>query len=104
VEDNSESAPDFRPKRMRVEMPAGAALPGLAALTALMLLCSVILAKTLAYMVDSLEIPQIVAATQALPPTLPVPPLHRRALSDKFLRKGVDEMATGSVSPRPERK
>lgn len=89
---------------MRVEMPAGAALPGLVALTALMLLCSVILAKTLAYMVDSLEIPQIVVATQSLPPTLSTPPLHRRALSDKFLRKGVDEMATGSLPPRPLQK
>ncbi len=102
--DNSDSAQDLRRTRKLVEMPAGSALPGLAVLTALMLFCSVIVAKTLAYMVDTLEVPQIVVASQSLPQTLPAPPLHRRALSDKFLRKGVDDMATGSLPPRSVKK
>ena len=84
---------------MLVEIQAGPALPGLAALTAIMLLCSVIVAKTLAHMVESLEAPQAVAASQSPDQTPSVPPLHRRALSDKFLRMGVDEIATGSIRP-----
>lgn len=99
MQDSAERSPDTRRKHFLVETPAAPVLPGLAALTAVMLLCSVLVAKTLAYMVDSLETPQVVAESQSLPQPLSAPPLHRRALSDKFLRKGVDEIATGSIRP-----
>ena len=84
------------------ETTGGSALPGLAALTALMLLCSVLVAKTLAYMVERVEVRQEVDVAQALPSLTP-DPSHRRALSDRFLRKGIDEVVTGSVHPYPER-
>lgn len=101
-----EKLPDYsrdkRRERSSAETSAGPALPGLAALTALMLLCSVLVAKTLAYMVERVEVRQSVDVAQALPPQTP-DPSHRRALSDRFLRKGIDEVATGSVHRHPER-
>jgi hypothetical protein len=69
-----------------------------------MLLCSVLVAKTLAYMVDSLESPQALPETQAFSQQIPAPPFHRRALSDKFLRMGVDDISTGSISQAPDRR
>ena len=91
-----------RRERSSAETTGGSALPGLAALTALMLLCSVLVAKTLAYMVERVEVRQEVDVAQALPSLTP-DPSHRRALSDRFLRKGIDEVVTGSVRPYPER-
>lgn len=101
VQKNTEKSPDRRRRQLLVETPGGSSLPGLALLTALMLMCSVLVAKTLAYMVDSLEVRQGVEIAQVSPQPAPAAPVHRRALSDKFLRKGVDDIATGSIRLTP---
>lgn len=104
VDKSAEKSPDYGRKRFLVEPRTGSAVPGLAALTALMLVCSVIVAKTLAFMVDSLEARQEVAVSQALPQQASAQPSHRRALSDRFLRKGVDEIVTGSIRVPSDRR
>jgi hypothetical protein len=104
VQNTAEKSPDRRRRRLLVEAPGGSSLPGLAVLTALMLMCSVLVAKTLAFMVENLEIGPGVELAQVSPQPAPATPVHRRALSDKFLRKGVDDLATGSIRPEPNRR
>jgi hypothetical protein len=101
VQNSAEKSSDNQRRRLLVETQGGSPLPGLAVLTALMLMCSVLVAKTLAYMVESLEFRQGVEMAQASPRPNSAPPVHRRALSDKYLRMGVDDISTGAIYPLP---
>jgi len=104
VQNTAEKSPDPRRRRLLVETPGISPLPGLVVLTALMLMCSVLVAKTLAYMVENIEVHQGIEMVQALTQPAPASPVHRRALSDKFLRKGVDDIATGSIRSPTDRR
>ncbi|MFM9162942.1 MAG: hypothetical protein ACKOPH_07775 [Methylocystis sp.] len=69
----------------------------LALLSAAGLVCGVMAAKTLAVVVDGLDPPSVIVALKQTTHRENAPPTHTRALSDRFLRKGLDDIATGSI-------
>ena len=91
-----------RPRRpMRPTAPDAADAWSLAVVTAALLLCSILVAKTLSFMFEGTTTvgPAVVSAEEPTkdPAGRPLVSSHRRALSDRFLRRGVDETATGSI-------
>ena len=88
---------DRQRRPFRAAPPDAADAWSLAVVTAALLLCSILVAKTLSFMFEGATTagPAIVAAEE--PAARRVASSHRRALSDRFLRRGVDETATGSI-------
>lgn len=88
---------DRQRRPMRTAAPDAADAWSLAVVTAALLLCSILVAKTLSFMIEGATMvgPAVVSAEE--PMGRRVVSSHRRALSDRFLRRGVDETATGSV-------
>jgi hypothetical protein len=93
--------PNDRPRRQfRAAAPDAVDAWSLAVVTAALLLCSILFAKTLSFMVEGATASgPAVAAGQAphAQSALRLSPAHRRALSEKFLRQGIDDIATGSI-------
>ena len=81
------------------DAPSGGIL-GLAALSAAVLVCSVLAAKTLAYVVDRMDPPSTEAFLNVQMEAIAAPS-HTKPLSDRYLRKGLDETATGSIKQLP---
>lgn len=94
--------PNDRPRRpFRAAAPPDAVDAwSLAVVTAALLLCSILVAKTLSFMVEGATAAGQAVATAEEPgarSALRLSPAHRRALSEKFLRRGIDDTATGSI-------
>lgn len=82
--------------------PPNNGLFSLALLSAAVLVCGVLAAKTLAFVVDGLDPPSVIVAFRQTAHQDNAPPVHTRALSDRFLRKGMDDMTTGSIEHKRE--
>ena len=81
------------------DAPSGG-IVGLAALSAAGLVCSVLAAKTLAYVLDRVD-PPTTEALLTVELESAAAPSHSKPLSDRYLRKGLDETATGSIKQLP---